>query len=89
MGSGVLGEGVGFGNFWVIGEVVVFGRVGFREVVFGWVGSGVVWGRVVVQVRVGVVSGSVTILRSGMVGSKRVVFGSSKVRAWPPVVDVV
>ena len=89
MGSGVLGEGVGFGNFWVIGVVVVFGRLGFREVVLGLVGSGVVWGRVVVQVRVGVVSGSVTILRSGMVGSKRVVFGSSKVRAWPPVVGVV
>ena len=55
---------------------MVFGRMGFREVILGWVGSGVVWGRVVVQVRVGVVSGSVTILRSGMVGSKRVVFGS-------------
>ena len=55
---------------------MVFGRMGFREVILGWVGSGVVWGRVVVQVRVKVVSGSVTILRSGMVGSKRVVFGS-------------
>lgn len=88
MGSGVFEERVGFGDliFWQMGKQIlgkwIFGRCFWGEWVEGsWFLVGLIFGvideKVVVQVWVGVVGGSVNILESVIVESKRVDFGSS------------